>query len=391
MNYILNTFIKDYANTENAKVRESYGKFAGVVGIIINLLLFSAKLLVGTIAGSIAICADAFNNLTDASSSVITLIGFKLSNKPADKDHPYGHARYEYIAALAVATMTMVVGLELLLSSFKKIFNPSLVVMDNLTIVVLLVSILFKAWLAYFNSTLGKKIDSKVLKATAIDSRNDMVATVVVLVGVSLGSILKINLDGYFGLFVAVFILISGVTMVSEILSLLLGERPDPELVTMISHKISSYDNVLGSHDLIVHDYGPGHRFASVHVEMDANIPALDCHEIIDNIERDFKDENGLEIVIHYDPIVTCEGEYSNLRNRLHDVIQGISPRLNFHDFRYVPSHGHTNLIFDLVVPHDLESSIDVFKRDIELAFNTGEKKYYAVITVDFDYSQWSK
>ncbi len=387
MNYILNIFIKDYKNTEDTKVRESYGKFAGMVCIIINLLLFSAKLLVGTISGSIAICADAFNNLTDASSGVITLVGFKLSNKPADKDHPYGHARYEYIAALAVATITMVVGIELLVSSFKKIFTPSLVIMDNLTIVVLVVSILLKGWLAYFNLVLSKKIDSKVLKATALDSRNDMIATTVVLLGVSLGSVLQINLDGYLGLLVAVLISVSGVTMVNEILSLLLGERPDPELVAMISHKISSYNSVLGSHDLIVHDYGPGHRFASVHVEMDANMPALECHEIIDNIERDFKDENGLEIVIHYDPIVTTEGEYSDLRNRLHEVIEGISPRLNFHDFHYVPSHGHTNLIFDLVVPYDLEDKVDDFKREIELAFNIGDMKYYSVITVDFDYS----
>lgn len=215
-----------------------------------------------------------------------------------------------------------------------------------------------------------------------------MIATTIVLIGVTLGSIYNLHLDAYFGLLVAIFILVSGVSMVSEILSLLLGERPDPELVSMINQKISNYDSVLGSHDLIVHDYGPGHRFASVHVEMDANMPALDCHEIIDNIERDFKEDNGLEIVIHYDPIVTSEGEYNDLRKQLCSVIETISPRLNFHDFRYVPSHGHTNLIFDLVVPYELENDIDRIKKEIETAFNQGDKRYYTVITIDFDYSE---
>lgn len=388
MNFILQIFIKDYKNTSDNKVREQYGKFAGSVGILFNLLLFALKLVIGALSGSIAIFADAFNNLTDASAGVITLVGFKLSNKPADKDHPYGHARYEYIAALGVATMTMVVGVELLLGSFREIINPKLVQVHTLTIIILTVSIIIKFLLFMFNKHLGNKINSKVLKATALDSRNDMITTTIVLIGIILGSKFNLYLDGYLGLLVALFILISGVTLVSEILSLLLGERPDPELVIMINHKISTYDSVLGSHDLIVHDYGPGHRFASVHVEMDADMPALDCHEVIDTIERDFKEEHGLEIVIHYDPIVTSEGEYNDLRMYLSCIIESISPKLNFHDFRYVPSHGHTNLIFDLVVPYEFEHDVDRIKKEIEAGFNKGEKRYYTVITIDFDYSE---
>lgn len=253
-------------------------------------------------------------------------------------------------------------------------------------VIVLMCSILLKGWLCVFNNILGDRIHSKVLKATALDSRNDMISTGVVLLGVAVGHITGVTVDGYFGVFVAIFILYSGVTMIAEILSLLLGERPDPELVAMINEKIMSYDGVLGCHDLIVHDYGPGHRFASVHVEMDADEGALECHEIIDNIEREFKEDYNLEIVIHYDPIVLSDGEYNNLKEMLVSVIEEISPRLHFHDFRFVPSHGHTNLIFDLVVPHDLGIDHEALKGMIDTQLSLEEKTYYTSITFDVDY-----
>lgn len=253
-------------------------------------------------------------------------------------------------------------------------------------VIVLMCSILLKGWLCVFNNILGDRIHSKVLKATALDSRNDMISTGVVLLGVAVGHITGVTVDGYFGVFVAIFILYSGVTMIAEILSLLLGERPDPELVAMINEKIMSYDGVLGCHDLIVHDYGPGHRFASVHVEMDADEDALECHEIIDTIEREFKENEKLEIVIHYDPIIMSDGEYNELKTLLVSVLGRISPRLHFHDFRFVPSHTHTNLIFDLVVPHDFEYSHNILKDMIDEQLDKCNKTYYTVITFDVDY-----
>lgn len=386
MKILLKLFIKDYENTKDSTVRMAYGKLSGVIGILVNILLFIAKFFMGYISGSISITADAFNNLTDASSSVITLVGFKLSSIPPDKDHPYGHARYEYLAALVVAALTLVVGFELFISSGQKLMNPTVVEFDLLVVVVLIGSILVKAWLSIFNHILGDKINSKVLKATALDSRNDMISTGVVFLGLGIGHITGLTLDGYFGIFVAIFILYSGVTMIGEILSLLLGERPDPELVSMITIKIMSYEGVLGCHDLIVHDYGPGHRFASVHVEMDAAEDPLECHEIIDTIERDFKENENLEIVIHYDPILMSDGEYNDLKNLLITVLEEISPRLHFHDFRFVPSHGHINLIFDLVVPYDLGYGQEELKVMIDEILSRENKTYYTSITFDVDY-----
>lgn len=380
---LVKMFIKDYEQTEKSTVRQKYGGLSGVVGIILNVILFASKLTVGTLAGSISITADAFNNLTDASSSVLTIIGFKLSEKPADKDHPYGHARYEYIAGLGVAVIILVVGVELFIGSFQKILNPSPITLDLITICVLIFSMIVKAWLYVFNRFLGTEINSKVLIATGLDSKNDMFATAGVLFGMLISVWTNTNLDGYFGLLVSIMILYGGYGIVSETLSVLLGERPDPELALGITKKIKTYEGVLGSHDLIVHDYGPGHRFASIHVEMDASMPAIECHEIIDTIERDFKAEK-LEIVIHYDPIITDNEEICLIRQKLENILLEMSEKLHFHDFRVVFGEKSSNLIFDLVVPENFEMTKEELKIKID---NKLGADFSTTITFDVDFS----
>lgn len=386
-NLLVRWFVKDYKDTTNTAVRTAYGRLAGITGIVCNLLLFTAKLVIGTLSGSISITADAFNNLSDASSSIITLLGFKLSARPADKDHPFGHARYEYIAALAVSVLIMVIGLELAKSSLDKILHPAAVQVSGVLVAVLCLSMAVKLWMMLFNKKLGGRIQSAVLQATAADSRNDIVATGVVLAGALLSHFTQLMLDGWFGMMVAAFILVSGALSLRETLSLLLGERPDPALAKRIAEKILQYDGVLGTHDLIVHDYGPGHRFASAHVEMDAKVSALISHDIIDNIERDFKQQEKLDLVIHYDPVVVGEEAVGTMRQWIKDVVRGISPQLSMHDFRMVQGADHTNLIFDVVVPQDFALTHEQIEQKINLALQMPETRYYTVITFDDSYA----
>lgn len=380
---LLRLFVKDYDNTGNPKVRAAYGKLAGVVGIICNLLLFAGKLLAGILSGSVAITADAVNNLSDASSSLVTLLGFKLAERPADEEHPYGHARIEYLSGLAVAALILIIGVELAKNSFEKILHPEAVAFSVLTLCILIASILVKLWMALFCHTLGKRIDSTTLAATSADSRNDVISTAAVLLGCLLGHFFGLKIDGYIGLLVALFILWSGIGIAKDTISPLLGEQADPELVRHISDLILSHEKILGIHDLMVHDYGPGQCFASVHAEMAAADDPLTCHDIIDDIERDALRELHVHLVIHYDPIVTDDEELNQMRALVENEIKTIDPSLAMHDFRMVRGPGHTNLIFDLVIPFSMADQKATLKRRIDERVQFENKRYYTVITFD--------
>ncbi len=385
-NMLLRLFVKNHEDNQNKEVRASIGKFSGMVGIICNLLLAVGKFIAGTIAGSVAITADALNNFSDAGSSIITLLGFKLAEKPADKDHPFGHARYEYLSGLLVSEIIIVIGFELARSSVDKIKHPVAVEFTLITAIVLLASILVKLWLALFNRKLGKMINSSTLIATAADSRNDVVATSVVLIAALVEYGTSVCVDGYMGLAVAIFILYSGMNMARETISPLLGEATNPELKAEIVDYISEQPMVLGYHDLMVHDYGPGQRFASLHVEMDKDEDPLVCHELIDDMERECFENHGVHLVIHYDPVVTNNPVMDRLRNMVTSILKVKDERLSIHDFRMVPGQGHTNLIFDVVLPSELRGQEQAIKNALESALNElGEGTYYTVITFDSD------
>ncbi len=390
--FLVRRFVRRYEHVEEPAVRTAYGNMAGMVGIACNALLCAAKLLVGTLFGSISITADAVNNLSDASSSIITLIGFRLSAKPADKEHPYGHARIEYLAGLAVSVMIIVIGFELARSSLEKILHPTPVEFSWLTVAVLVGSIAVKLWMAVFNRSIGKRIDSSTLQATATDSRNDVISTSAVLVALLLGQATSLPLDGWMGLAVALFILYSGAGLIKDTVDPLLGEAPSEELTQYIAQKVLSYEGVLGTHDLMVHDYGPGRCFASVHVEMAAEKDVLESHDIIDNIERDFHDNDNIHLVIHYDPIQTGDRAVGTLRTWMSEQLQTISPKLSLHDFRAVRGLTHTNLIFDVVVPADFplgETALRTRVQELASQKDTPDVKYYTVITIDHSYAPY--
>lgn len=333
-------------------MREGYGKLAGLTGIVVNALLCAGKLLAGALSGSVSIMADAINNLSDAASSIVTLLGFKLAAKPADDAHPYGHQRVEYLAGLTVAALILLIGAELVKSSIQRILHPEAVAFTAVGAAVLLLSIAAKLWLCLFYRKLGKSIRSEALLASAADSRNDVASTAAVLAAYAFAYFTHIQIDGWAGLLVAVFILWSGVGIAKDTIDPLLGEAPDEALVHAIAQEIRSYDaRVLGIHDLIVHDYGPGRRFASVHVELDAREDVLEAHELIDNIERDVTKKLRVELVIHYDPIVTDDAEVNEVRQRVEAIVTEIDPRLSFHDFRMVRGREHSNVILTLCCP----------------------------------------
>ena len=381
---LLKLFIKNPEDTGNVKTRSAIGKLSGIVGIVANLLLFAGKLAVGVLSGSVSITADAMNNLSDASSSIVTFVGFKLAEKPADEDHPYGHARFEYLSGLAVAALIIVIGFELAKTSVQKIFNPALVAFSGLTVAVLVGSILVKLWLAIFNRTLGKKIHSGALAATAADSRNDCITTAAVLLAGLVEHFTSWQVDGYAGLAVALFILWSGAKLAKETIDPLLGTATSPELQALIVDYISANPKVLGYHDLMVHDYGPGQRFASLHVEMDQREDPLLCHEIIDDIERECLQSHNIHLVIHYDPVATDDPERNRLLTETHDILQAIDARLHAHDFRMVKGDGHTNLIFDVVLPSDMLKEKKRIRHTLEQELSKRENtKIYTVITFD--------
>ena len=381
--FLVRRLVRGAQNTEDPAVREAYGRLAGIVGVVCNVLLFVGKFLLGTLTGSVAITADAVNNLSDASSSIVTLIGFRLAARPADDGHPFGHHRIEYLAGLAVAAMILLIGVELVKTSVGKIIHPATVECTAATILVLLASILVKLWLAHFNRTLGQKISSPALMATAADSRNDVITTAAVLLCAALSVATGLRLDGYVGLLVALFILWSGVSIAKDTIDPLLGAAPDESLVQAIASEIRGYDGILGLHDLMVHDYGPGRRFASAHAEVDYRMDILDAHELLDDIERDVRAKLRVDLVLHCDPIVTDDAERNALRGRVLEYLTEQDERLTIHDFRVVRGSGHTNVIFDLVVPFDLEAKAGELKRGLEQALSADGKRYHAIITID--------
>lgn len=385
-NLLIRIFLKNKPLDTTAG-REACGKLAGTVGIICNLILSALKFAVGTLTHSVSITADATNNISDAGSSIITLVGFRLSGKPADEDHPYGHARMEYIAGLVVSFLIIHIGIDILTSSVEKIFSPEKSTFSLAAVIVLAVSILVKIWMAIFNRTLGKKIASTALEATSQDSRNDAISTAAVLLAAVISYFTNIDLDGYMGVAVAVFILISGIKLVKETMDPLLGQAPSKEMFETIEQKILTYENVLGVHDLMVHSYGPDSYFASAHIEMDAKLNVLYCHDIMDTIERDFKNEMNIHIVVHLDPTVLDSEETNELKQLVAGIIEEIDPTITFHDFRVVVGETAKNVLFDVVVPPRYKYSddelTDILKERIHEA---GNKKLYAVITVDRSY-----
>ena len=381
---LLHLAVKKDEDPKSKHARTAVGKLSGIVGILCNLLLFAGKLTVGTLASSVSITADAMNNLSDATSSIVTLVGFRLAEKPADEEHPYGHARFEYLSGLAVAAMIVVIGFELAKTSVEKIIAPTPVEFSLVTAGVLAGSILVKLWLSLFNGRLGDLIDSATLKATAADSRNDVISTAAVLAAALVEYVTTWQIDGFVGLAVALFILWSGWGLAKETISPLLGEPADPELRQTISDFICAEPKVLGFHDLMVHDYGPGQRFASLHVEMDKNEDALECHEIIDDLERTCYQEYDIHLVIHYDPVVADDPAVERMRKLVTAILRVKDPRLSIHDFRMVPGSGHTNLIFDLAMPPEMMDQKQEIQASLESALNDlGEGKYYTVITFD--------
>lgn len=377
---LLQLFVKDYRHTDAPEVRAAYGMLAGATGIVCNILLFVCKLLAGLLSGSVAVTADAVNNLSDAAGSVVTLLGFRLAERPADEEHPYGHARIEYIAGLAVAALILLVGVELGKSSIEKILTPDAIELSWLTFAILAGSILIKLWMSLFARRLGRAIGSTTLAATAADSRNDMLATAAVLLGCLLGSFFNLRTDGWLGLAVAVFIVCSGCGLARDTISPLLGRKPDPALVERLSSLILSHERVLGIHDLMVHDYGPGQCFASVHAEMNAGDDVLVCHEVLDTIEREALAQLRVHLVIHYDPIVTDDPELDRLHRCVQDAVAAMDPQIDVHDFRMVRGEKSSNLIFDLAVPFAWQNRRAELRSAIEQALGPG---YHTVITFD--------
>ena len=382
---LLKWFVPEW-DEKNANSRAAVGSLSGSVGIVCNLLLFVGKLLVGTLAGSVSITADAMNNLSDASSSIVTLVGFRLGRMPADEEHPYGHARFEYLSGLGVAVMIIVIGFELAKSSVETILSPMAVAFTPVTMAVLVASLFAKLWLAGFNRKLGNMIGSQTLLAAAADSRNDVLATSAVLIAGLVEIWFDIRVDGFMGLGVALFILWSGWNLAKETISPLLGENASPELRALILDYISAQPQVLGCHDLMVHDYGPGQRFASLHVEMDMREDPLYCHELIDDMERECLRNHNVHLVIHYDPVITDDPELNARKEQVAAILAGRDPRLKIHDFRMVRGFSMTNLVFDVTLPMDLRGQEKDIQQMLEEQLNENSRiRYYTVITFDSD------
>lgn len=381
---LLKLFVKNYENVQEPSVRTAYGKMSGFVGIFCNLLLFAAKLVIGTISGSVSITADAVNNLSDASGSIVTLLGFRMASKPADEEHPYGHARMEYFSGLIVAALILLIGVELGKSSVGKILHPEAVEFSAALVIVLVLSILVKLWMAAFNIRLGKKIDSTTLIATGADSRNDVISTTAVLISCIVGKLTGLKIDGYMGLLVALFILYSGIMIAKETLDPLLGAAPDETLVEKVTGELLAHPMVLGVHDLMIHDYGPGRQFASAHAEIDARTDVLDAHEALDELERTCMKKYNVCLTIHYDPVVTDNATLNRMREKVETSIREIDSRLTIHDFRMVAGARHTNLIFDMVVPYDIKDRRAELRQQVTEKLQSGEEMEYHVI-INFD------
>ena len=382
-NILLKLFIKNCEDTQNPAVRSSIGKLAGLTGIVCNCLLTVLKLVIGLLVGSMAIIADGVNNLSDAASSLTTLLGFRMAQRPADKQHPYGHARYEYLSGLAVAALILLIGAELVKSSIAKIINPEPIDISAATIALLAASVAVKLWMSGFYKTLGKKINSTALYATSVDSRNDVISTCAVLLGCLVNYLFGLNIDGYVGLAVAIFILYSSVGIAKDTISPLLGQQADDELVDKITELVLSHEKVLGVHDLLVHDYGPGRCYASAHVELSADEDPMACHDIIDDIECDVLEKMNVHFVIHYDPVVMNDAEQNEMRRTVGEIIRELNPAFSIHDFRIVRGSAQSKLVFDLGVPYSMIEKKKEIKERIDAALNERGKKYITIIRFD--------
>lgn len=384
---LLKLFIKDYKNVSNQKVRMKYGILSGCVGIVLNVVLCLMKFFVGSLTGSIAITADAVNNLSDAGSSAVTVFGFKMAGKPADKDHPFGHGRIEYITAMIVSFIILFMGAELAIQSVKKIRTPEDVRFSAVGAIIIAVSILGKLWLAFFNKKLGKRIDSPAMTAVVADSLSDIAATSVTLIALILSNFFpSLHIDGWLGILVACFVLKAGLDIFRDTLSSLIGTPPSKELVEEIKNKILSYDHISGIHDLIMHNYGPDHFFATVHVEIPSDIDVMVGHDIIDNIENDIKREMGIDLTIHYDPLVVNNERVEELRQMTEKIVKGISPDLSIHDFRVIDGPMHTNLIFDVVIPYVFSQSANDVISEITLKISEVNSSYFTVIKAEHSF-----
>ncbi len=379
-------FIKDCNNMKSPHVRHCYGMLCGIVGIVLNILLFAGKFLAGTISHSIAITADAINNLSDAGSSFITLAGFKLASQKPDPDHPYGHGRIEYLSGLFVSLLIILMAVELLKTSFNKIVNPTETAISPLVMIILAVSILVKLYMSLYNRNIGNKIDSAALLATAADSRGDMISTLLVLISSAISYFSGIQIDGYCGLLVGLFILYSGFNAAKDTIDPLLGKAPDKEYVEKIEEIVTSHDLILGIHDMMIHDYGPGRVVVSLHAEVPSDGDILEMHDLIDHIEHDLSEMCNCEAVIHMDPISVNDPETAELKEKIRTIITSIDEKLQFHDFRIVKGPTHTNLLFDVLIPYkfpvkDSELIVMIDRKVKEL-----NPSYFIVVKVDHTY-----
>lgn len=385
---LVRMFIKDYTNVKDPNVRNKYGTLASIIGIISNIFLCSIKIFLGIISGSIAVITDGINNLSDAGASIITLIGFHISSKPADDEHPFGHERAEYLSGVAVSFIIIVIGGTFLIGSIKKIISSEVISVSFLSYIILSISILVKFWQAMFYKKMGKEIDSSALAATSQDSLNDSISTFLVLVAMIIFDISAVNIDGYVGVVVSVFVLISGLKMIKETMKPLMGEMPPIEFRNMIAKKVSSYDGIEGVHDLVIHSYGPNKTFVTIHAEVSAQADIMLSHDIIDNIEKDFREELQIDLVIHMDPIDTTDELTLDLKAKTKELLKEIDPILSIHDFRVVHGVTHTNLLFDVVIPSKYKFTKAELKNLIKEKVKAFDDKLEVVIQVDQQYDR---
>lgn len=386
MNFLVRRFIKNYQDTKDANVRTSVGKLSGIVGILNNLFLFVIKFVIGTIVHSVSIQADGVNNLTDAGSNIISILSFHFANKPADKDHPFGHERTETIASLFVGILILVLGFETAKESISKVIHPGSIDFRVASVIILLVSIIVKFWMYTYNKKLSKTYDSSLLEASALDSISDVCGTMAVLVSTLLSPVLHFNLDGYMGIVVSGIILYGAYGLLRDMINSLIGEAPDPELVHNIVDMIMAHPAILGVHDMMLHNYGPNKIFASAHVEVDSSKDIFETHDHIDNIEREVKENMNIDLVLHMDPVKVNDPETELYREKVVKAIHQIDPKWGFHDFRIVSGPTHVNLVFDLVIPFEEKYTQEEIEAML-LKHIQSDKKIYLVLTIDHPYA----
>ena len=387
INAILKKYIRKDSDLRDSFIREEIGKLGSLIGIGINVVLCTSKIIIGTLFHSISISADGINNLSDAGNSLISFISFRLSARPADKDHPFGHARYEYIASMIVGISILLLGFELIRNSIDKILNPTQVQFSYIAVGILVLSILVKGWMYLFNKKMGTAINSSVMKATAVDSLSDSIATSAVLVSLILSTLFDIQLDGYMGVVVACFIMYSGFNILKDTLNKLLGEAPDHEFVKYIENKVKNYEGIFGIHDLMIHSYGPNRWYATLHAEVDSSVDLLKSHDLIDNIERDILSADNIHLVIHLDPVVLDNPKISELYDFMKETLKKIEPTLEMHDFRVVLGETHSNLIFDLMIPYTCPLKQEEIQLKINHDIKMKDETLFTVITFERPFS----